>query len=336
MHGSRWESSVRRSSQAASSRGVLGRCVRLGSGALLACALFTVAMSPGDEPALDLATLRVDGATNGHAVEVPAAADGSWAVQILADIQDGFRYLPQILSEGAEHGARAVVIAGDLQRGDGGRHIDLVLRELRQRGARVPLFAVPGNHDAMTASDRQAFQAAFGGDVFEFRIGSTWFEGLDSTNPGGFEAERTRLQSRIAQASRAGESVVVVRHHSPLRDVGGIADDALLEVLRDPSVAFVIAGHAHTSRVDRIGTTRFVVAPPSGDRSHGQGQTLVSYLILRSDGTRLTLELHQLSRRNRIDAQCAWTHAWLVHVLPFLRGGPSGSRPSSPVLADRG
>jgi Icc-related predicted phosphoesterase len=265
---------------------------------------------------------------------IPSAADGSWAVQILADIQDGFHYLPELLTDGARLGARAVVIAGDLQRGDGGRHLGLVVRELRQHGTSAPIFVVPGNHDAMTQADRDAFEAAFGASVFEFRIGSTWFEGLDSTNPASFEAERRRLRARIGQAARAGESVVVVRHHSPLRDVGGLADDALLEVLRDPSVAFVIAGHGHTSRVDRVGSTRFVVAPPSGDRSHGQGQTSVSYLMLRARGGRLSLELHQFSRRNGVDARCAWTHAWLVHILPFLRGWQEQRPRAASALTD--
>ncbi len=290
--------------------------------------LWTLAMAPGSRRPMDADALRVERAANARIREVPTAPDGSWAVQILADIQDGFSYLPRILDEGAELGARAVVIAGDLQRGDGGLHLSLVLNELRAHGSDLPLFVVPGNHDAMTRADRAAFEAAFGSSVFEFRIGSTWFVGLDSTDPEGFDEERERLRARIEEVSRAGGRVVAVRHHSPLHDVGGLADEALLDVLRDPSVAFVIAGHAHTSRVDRIGPTRFVVAPPSGDRSHGQGQTPVSYLILRSDGVRLSLELHQFSRRNWLDARSAWSHAWDVHVLPFLRGAaepPGGS-----------
>lgn len=284
----------------------------------------------------DMDVSRLVRASNGTRGELPTAADGSWAVQILSDIQDGFSYLPRILSEGEALGARAVVIAGDLQRGDGGRHLALVLREVRRHGSRVPLFVVPGNHDTMTSSDRTAFESAFGSSEFEFRIGSTWFEGLDSTNPAGFAAMYERLRARIEQASRAGERVVVVRHHSPLHDVGGLPDDALLQVLRDPSVAFVIAGHAHTSRVDRIGTTRFVVVPPSGDRSHGQGQTPVSFLMIRATPAgKLSLELHQFSRDNLLDAKATWLHAWLVHVLPVLGRGADAEHGPLRTLADR-
>jgi Icc-related predicted phosphoesterase len=306
-------------SHAAGALTIAGRCGALGASALLA-ALWMAPMRAAED--LDAPIARVEGVGNASLREVPAASDGSWAVQILADIQDGFPYLQRIVREGAEQGARAIVVAGDLQRGDGGRHLGLVLRELHRRETQAPLFVVPGNHDAMTPADRAAFEAAFGGDRFEFRIGSTWFVGLDSTDSAGFAEERRRLRTRIAAAAEAGENVVVVRHHSPLSDVGGLADAELLHLLEHPSVAFVIAGHAHTSRVDRIGATRFVVAPPSGDRSHGQGQTAVSYLMLRSSGGRLRLELHQFSRQNRVDAESAWTHAWLVHLAPWLRASP--------------
>ncbi len=286
---------------------------------------------------MDLASLRLESAGNGRVTEVPAAADGSWSVQVLADIQDGFSYLPRILSEGEQFGARAVIIAGDLQRGDGGRHLGLVLRELRNHASHVPLFAVPGNHDAMSSSDRAAFEAAFGTSEFEFRIGSTWFEGLDSTNPATFAAQRARVSTRIEQATRSGQRVVAIRHHWPLRDAGGLPDDELAEVLRNPTVAFVIAGHAHTSRVDRIGGTRFVVAPPSGDRSHGQGQTAVSYLLIRATPAgELSLELHQFNRDNLLDAKSTWMHAWLVHVLPLLGRGAEGDLGALGILADRG
>ena len=67
---------------------------------------------------------------------------------------------------------------------------------------------------------------------------------------------------------------------------------------------------------------------------HGQGQTLVSYLILRSDGTELSLELHQFSRSNLLDAESAWSHAWLVHVLPFLQGSAEPQRAGASAVGE--
>ena len=256
-----------------------------------------------------------------HAIDVHGR--DRWSVQILADIQDGFLYLPRVLAEGEALGVDAVVVAGDLARGDGGDHLSLLLRQLALHPPQVPLFAVPGNHDTVRPVDRQRFVRCFGATEFEFRIGHTWFVGLDSTR-GFTKSDRDRLQARIAHAERGGERVVVVRHHSPLPSPdpreNPYASEELTALLEHPSVAFVLSGHAHHwSAAERRGV-RFVVAPPSGDRSHGQGQTAISYLVLRWTGTQFELEHRQFFRSNWLELEAALQHVILAHWIPSLSG----------------
>ena len=268
-----------------------------------------------EPPAYD----RVPAAANMRVHRIERGASEPWSVQILADIQDGFLYLPRILSEGQSLGVDAVVVAGDLARGGGGDHLSLLLRQLELHPPSAPLFVVPGNHDTIHDRDRERFVRCFGATEFEFEIGQTRFIGLDSTLETS-PAQVKRVSRQLANARRLRQGVVVVRHHSPLpsADPGENprSSPELARLLTDPSVRFVVSGHAHHWQLDRRRDTRFLIAPPSGDRSHGQGQTPISFLVLRWTGTRLELERYEFFRDNWIELTTAAQHVLLGHVTP--------------------
>jgi len=285
------------------------------AGAALGVGAVTLAMNPPGEPT---AYRRLASAANArvHAIERPRSQP--WSVQILADIQDGFLYVPEILRQGRDLDVDAVILAGDLARGNGGDHLALLTRQLERNPLRVPLFAVPGNHDTVRRVDRRNFEATFGASEFEFKIGHTTFVGLDSSQ-GPLPGELRRVRDAIERARPRGERVVVVRHHSPLPSPENpYSSDALASLLCDPVVAVVISGHAHRWEFQEREGVRFVVAPPSGDRSHGQGQTPISYLIVHWTGERYELEHRQMFRSNATELRSAIAHVVQGHLLPAL------------------
>ena len=264
---------------------------------------------------------RLPQAANGRVTEIPVRPGEPWAVQILGDVQDGFLYLPELLARGAASGSRAVVFSGDLARGAGGDHLWLLTRQLEAHPSATPIFAVPGNHDIVTAESRANFERCFGPTEFEVHIGDAWLVGLDSS--AGPRPESTaRVRRVLARAHASGDRVVVIRHHSPLSsgDPAQVSDEsaALRSELRDPAVALVISGHAHSWDYEQRDNVRFVIAPPSGDRSHGQGQTVVSSILLRWRDGELTLEHDRAQRSDLVELRTAYEHVVYGHVLPSL------------------
>jgi predicted phosphodiesterase len=252
------------------------------------------------------------GVSNGGRVaQLAAKPDGTWSLLLLADVQGGAAYLPGIVKAAAASGVSALVIAGDLSRGSG--HLQLATRELRSAAPfPVPLFAVPGNHDVKTGDDRELFERCFGSREFAFRIGDTLVMGLDATRP---EEELASLRQQLARARAEHLRVVIVRHFPVWKGAPGTPNRRFLEAIRGHDVAMVLSGHGHAPSVDEVGGVQFVVAPASGDRSEGQGQTPVSYLIVRWTGTAFRIERHDRLRINRLDLRSAVDHLVLVHAL---------------------
>lgn len=282
---------------------------------------------------------RVPGAANTTIRELSADDSGAWSVVVLADIQEGFTYIGSIFDEIAGARPTAVIIAGDLARGAGGQHLALLVQQLQQHPSPAPLFVVPGNHDCLSPAAHRAFLERFGSTEFEFRIGKFRFLGLDSmTRPISWQLDR--LHSSTELASARGEQLIVVRHHPVSGGNGSSADEParednrmLLQALQSPPVTLVISGHSHESSVEAYRGMTLVVAAPSGDRNMGGGQTPVSYLVLRWNGSKMTLEQHKLSRTNSLDLEAAYLHVMIAHIRPLLRERPLGAASVGVVFA---
>lgn len=296
---------------------------------VLALAAGFVLFAIGVEPA---APTLVPRAANGPAVAL--SAEPPWTVMVLGDVQAGFRYLPELRRIGTENGADAFVILGDLATQPNPAHLQLPVRELQATPAPAPLFAVPGNHDIVDAASRRSFEKWFGGVEFEFRLGDTWFVGLDNAQGPVSDAGVSRLASRLDRAESEGLRVVLCMHHSPIqpteawRDPRGGADEnpALLELVHSGRLATVLAGHAHQPYTEWRNGTEFRVVRAAGDTNDGQ-IVPVSYLVLRGDPSGWTSEEHMVLRDPRIDLEGQVFHAALAHLAPLLRGAPFESTP---------
>jgi len=262
----------------------------------------------------------LDTSGNSTIEQIERSESQPWSVQVMADIQDGFLYLPDLLRDAESKGIDATIIAGDLARGGGGDHLSLVLDRLREVQPKVPVFAVPGNHDIVDATTREKFVSAFGSATFEFTLGATRFLGLDSTEFDDTESLK-RVQAALDLAEERDEHLVVLRHHSPLPVPGVLnphASEALTRLLTHPRVACVLVGHAHDWELERREGVRFLTMPSSGDRGSGQDQVVVSYIILRWDGAAYSFEHHFIPRRNWTEVATSIRHMLDAHLRPAV------------------
>jgi predicted phosphodiesterase len=252
-------------------------------------------------------------ANRARGIRLPTRSDGTWSLMFFGDVQGGFTYLPSTLDSAAALGVAAIAVGGDVSRGTG--HLHLATRELRGHPPRVPLFAVAGNHDVKTDADRALFERSFGSTGFEFHIGDTLVLGLDCTER---EQELRLLRENLDEADKRGEQVVIVRHFPVWRGSPGAPDGRLMEEIRGRRVRLVLSGHGHTPSLDVVDGIQFVVTPAMGDRSEGQGQTPLSYLLVHWDGSQFRVERHDRFRSNALDLRSAVDHLLLAHAVPLI------------------
>ena len=70
------------------------------------------------------------------------------------------------------------------------------------------------------------------------------------------------------------------------------------------------------------GSTRFIVAPPSGDRSRDTGQTPVSFLVLRWTGNSYVIELERFFRNNHSELVGVFLKVALADLRPLYEQSP--------------
>jgi hypothetical protein len=257
---------------------------------------------------------RLPGVANAaRGIRLPTRPDGTWSLMFFGDVQDGFPYLPATLDRATALGVAAIAIGGDVSQGAG--HLRLATRELRGHPPRVPLFAVPGNHDVKTNADRALFERSFGSTGFEFHIGDALVLGLDCTEP---DEELRLLREKLDEADKRGEQVVIVRHFPVWRGSPGTPDGRFIAAIRRRRVRLVLSGHGHNPSLDVVDGVQFVVTPAMGDRSEGQGQTPLSYLLVQWDGQGFRVERHDRFRSNRLDLLSAVDHLLLAHAIPLI------------------
>ena len=156
----------------------------------------------------------------------------------------------------------------------------------------VPVHLVPGNHDVgdkhvdwMPADQvceafLETYRAAFGQDYFAFDEGDLRFVIINSLllNSGLPDEERQKqwLQRQVMEAG--GKRVFLFMHYPPYiysTDERGSYDNVdepgrswLLELLRQPQVEAIFAGHVHNFWYDRIGQAEFYMLPSTAFLRH--------------------------------------------------------------------
>ncbi len=258
--------------------------------------------------------------------EIRVGPDEPWSVMLMADVQDGYHCIPELLRRGAALAPKAVIVLGDLSADHDEEHARLPARMFRRHPPSAPLFVAPGNHDIRGESGRAPFLAWYGSTTFEVKIGRARFLGADNSGGPLSSAALDELEARLAAAR--GEDVILCIHrdifdwpgkHNP----GAEAENAaLLELIRKHAVKMVLCGHHHYSHSEVRGPTRFVIAPTSGNRSHDTGQNPVSFLMLRWTGREYVFDLGRTYRSNASELIGQIDHVALSHLRPPFERHP--------------
>lgn len=292
-------------------------------GAALLYGLAALSVDPADPG-------PVPGASNAALHELPGDAAGEWRLLIVSDIQEGFPYLPRVFREGEALRPAAVIVLGDVAITHDEEHLDLPVRMMQRAPAPAPLFAVPGNHDIRVREGTEAFVRRFGSDRFDFHIGKTRFLGLNNADGPPAGEALAELDARLTRSREAGECVVLCLHRN-LLDLDGehayveVENRRLLETIERRRVSLVLCGHWHEFRDVTRGATRYVVAPPAGDRSLETGHDLVSFLVMRGTDAGFSFDLGQFERRNVKELEGHFLRTALAHLQPFRRRHPAAA-----------
>ncbi len=113
---------------------------------------------------------RLTVASNAELTDLGVDGSEPWSVLILADVQNGFHYLPEIFQREMPPDLRAVVCLGDLSADYDEAHMRLPVLELLATPPPAPFFIVPGNHDIRGKEGKNCFLRWFGATTFEFRM----------------------------------------------------------------------------------------------------------------------------------------------------------------------
>ena len=175
----------------------------LGIGALFAAAALSIDAEGPD---------ALPGVGNVSIHELQPANDDSWSVLILADVQGGFHYLPEIFARGAAWKPNAVIVLGDLSNDPDRERMQLPVRTLRRHPPPAPLFVVPGNHDIDGEKGRQDFLRWFGSTTFDLRIGRTRLLGANNADGPLAPAALAELGAKLAEAASRGQQTILCFH----------------------------------------------------------------------------------------------------------------------------
>ena len=169
----------------------------------------------------------------------------------------------------------AIVITGDVV--DRGTDEEYAHARALLAPLTVPIYAIPGNHDA-----RSGLRRAFASGVeslesspfiqYTANVGAVRLIALDTLLPGEgrgrlCEARLAWLEQALARAAQA--PVVILMHHPPFTtgigymDVVGLETAYPLEpiIRRHPNVERILCGHVHRTIVRRYGGTLAVTCP---------------------------------------------------------------------------
>lgn len=301
----------------------MGSAVALGTVLFLTAALCFVAL------AIDTRGIEtpLSEASNAAVREIGPESD-AWSVVVLADVQGGFAYLPEIFRRAASHRPQAILVLGDLSSDSDEDHLRVPVWVMKRTPPPAKLFLVPGNHDIERTKGIPEFLRWFGSLTFDVRIGSVRFIGLNNADGPLDEAALAELREKLEQAGVRSECIVLCLHREIVDWEGKRGQPVeernrpLLELIRSAKPAMVLTGHHHQSYDGWRGPTRFIVAPPSGDRSRDTGPVPVSFLVLRWTGRELEVETHRFERSMSTEAKGAYLHLALAHVQPFFRRHP--------------
>jgi 3',5'-cyclic AMP phosphodiesterase CpdA len=216
---------------------------------------------------------------------------GGFAFAVIGDIQREVKKLPLLMTSIKQGLAVSFII----QTGDAVAHADsghywLFLNELAQCGLSVPLFVVPGNHDAKNDHEN-FFHTYFGSKQFWFEYGDALFIIVDNAR-GGWNDEKSDWLRNVLKSRRAvNRHAFLFMHNLPLDGSGPgqlieYSDMRLRRLIEDYNINYVFSGHWHEySRKKWHGTTVIINGEDDDFDTHKAGAPFYYTLIQVSNGT---------------------------------------------------
>ena len=257
----------------------------------------------------------------GPSKKVSLIEDGDWTVAVLADIQNGFAYLPEIFRRVAKHKADFVIVLGDVSSREDRDHHWLPAKMMSDHPSPAPLFVVPGNHDVRGDRGLPEYLQWYGSTTFDLTVGRTRFLGVNNADGPLGDAALSDLEALMLEAGEQGQRVVLCMHRSVID--AEEANRKTLELIERRQVVLVLAGHSHQVRDELRGKTRFVVVPPSGDKSHDTGETPISFGILRWAADGFDLKTEKFPRDGSTEFRGVYLHVMLSHFRPVFEDYPA-------------
>ena len=230
----------------------------------------------------------------------------------LTDTHIGFptaeRDLREIIADANSfHGQlRFLIVSGDVT--EKGLDSELVLAKKILSESRVPVFAVPGNHDTKwSESGTTTFPKLFGSSHCTFEEAGIRFICLNSGIPlrsgGHFSPEELRYLDSVLSVTRTTTPIILFLHHPPMEpelDNGA----ALFEHLDGYRVMFIGVGHGHANKSYTLGENGVpgIMVRSTLGRNGAAGYTIVT---IRTDSV-------IFSEKNPGSAEYRW-HAIASH-----------------------
>lgn len=211
---------------------------------------------------------------------------GGFNFAVIGDIQREIKKLPLMMDALKKEPAVSFIV----QTGDAVAHADsghyrLFLNELAQCGLEVPLFVVPGNHDAINDHEN-FFHTCFGSRKFWFEYGNALFIVVDTAR-GGWDDEKSDWLRNVLESRSAGIlHVFLFMHQLPIYNKGDEGhfidqiDTRLARMLEDYGVDYVFSGHWHEYRRKEWRGTTFIINGEDDDfDTHKDGAPFCYNLI---------------------------------------------------------
>ncbi len=172
-----------------------------------------------------------------------------------------------------------ILHVGDLVANGGTAELAAIQKLHTELGVRVPVYAVPGNHDTIDDPNRAAFASAFGTTPRSINVENVHLVLLDNAERkvGFTDATLAWLEDDLSawEKRKPASGVTLLAYHRPfaypLADILGddetrtsrASNERFLEVLAKHTVTQIFTGHVHTAITYAMVTARDNTNKPS-------------------------------------------------------------------------
>lgn len=182
--------------------------------------------------------------------------------------------IERILEKIRHSRAKFVLYVGDLVRYRNPSHFKWIADEIDEKLGRVPLYAVPGNHEIYSVNgifDKTLYQELFGQGYYWFSYGNVLFIGLDSSTSAYDDEQLLWLEKTLDKIRPQFKYCIIYSHVPPInvkapnshRLFDG-ARERFAKVIKNKGVDLMISGHVHHFSESEFAGIPLVTLPSSG------------------------------------------------------------------------